>query len=1475
MTYQLSRLRLASVGDRAARFSDVTLDMSTSDVGSLGEPVDSILWLRNGGGKSSLLSLFFALLLPLRKDFMGKTVKRYLEDYVGTGDTSHTIAEWVAQSENSLLPAAAPRLITGAVYEWVDRRRPFDADRDRDKLKGWYYSFFTVPGELDLDRLPLHDEAGQLRKMKDFVALLRDIATTRPQQFSFALTDQRNQWMETLTSRGLDPALFGYQKEMNHSEGGVAELFNFPSTDRFIDFLIDLTVDSAEPDLVASNLRKIIDILGRKPDLLADRDFCVEVAARLDTLAERHEVATAAESEATTTRHAAARLAGAFAATARGRASDATWFTTEEERLRAAALKLDRERKGVNDIANELFRIAALHRHTAAIGVRDEISSAHTDARDEELAWQAVVPLAERTQVDHEAALVRRQMAEEERQTAPLREERDRAAAALKARYVELAAAEAEAGDTELSRAETAAGEAGEEDRRAQANRDRATEAEVRAENLRGKEIEIGEAVEAAVRLGDLPSSEAAPEVVLAETRTTKRTRKDDLETIRRRRSERPAIRGSLSNRRQALARERATKVSEHDRLAAEHSNLRQRADELAAHPRLAELVQLDDGGRLDLWTEAAGIRAALTHAIALAESAIVDTRVDAADDDRALEGLRTDAFLPTTRDAQRAVEAIRMATGKAARPGWDLLRDLVPEPERGRALENPVVAELAAGVVVADAAAEEVRGAIRSQDGWSVAHVSVCTASQLQHALTGARPEWLVVPNDPALFDPTAAEAARADRELRRDAQDRRMTELHEQAAADRALLGDLGTMLKDCPEGHLQGLETGIEECRQAIAGIDEVDADLKEQGEELERQDELDAIAERDIGDELTAVEGRIQRLTALAAQVAELPGVRQAIEQLDDDARKFRRFAGEATRRANDHRRTDREARDRAASHQADRTRYEQENLRISLLDPDRAALGETGEMLPALLSRFSSADEQWRTVVAKSVLAERLNNLLRRAERADVELAGYLEATRTRAAALLDTPDGQDPARRATARDTARRNAEQLQVQLTHAETEVKAAQAELDTNTPRDRARHTQLDTEPATEAEAREQAQEQAARALTMSSQVTALGRDADEAGRSATEANFAAQVFDQRAHRLEDAAVPVAAPQDAQAFSGDSAQADTETERMLDKLVNANAAAASTGQLRDEAVQEVRKLASANRFSMIPSAIKDRFTGDESSVLSARAASRAEEMRVRRQTIEGQLTDLDRDQGIVVVEIAALVQSVLANLDSANRHSKLPGTLGGWANEHFLRIRFTRPVSEEDLRARIDAVVDRIVTEKSKPEGLALLKRCVHEAVAPRGFTVKVLKPNSDLAVEPVDVTRLGKFSGGEKLTVCVALYCTLARLRAINRGQGTSALGGTLVLDNPLGTASHVALLRLQRDVAAAHGVQLVYTTGVEDLGAVGQFPNVLRMRNAPGTLRARRYVVVEDRFDTTADGITSVRVAGDEPTAEPSA
>lgn len=1469
MSYQLSRLRLVSVGDRAARFADLTLDMSSAD--NADEAADSIVWLRNGGGKSSLLSLFFALLLPLRKDFMGKSVKRYLEDYVSTGDTSHTVAEWVAQSEGSLLPPA--RLVTGAVYEWADRRKPLDPDRDRDKLKCWYYTFFAVPGVLSLDRLPVHDDTGRLRPAADFIRSLHEVAAERPQQFSFAITEHRNQWMQTLTTRNLDPALFGYQKQMNHSEGGVAELFNFPSADKFIDFLIDLTVDATQPELVATNLRNIVELLGRKPELLVDLDFCVELSGRLDTLATRHEESIDARAKASDARMNAARLAGAFNSMARHqRASEQQWIDKAND-FRDVAQRLDADRKRINDTANELLRIAAVRRQTAALAARDEKKPIAADAKLDAEAWAAVEPLADRTEALRQAGLVRQQIAQEELDAAPLRAKRDSAAAALRIRYRSLAEVEETSRKQQSTSADNAFRSAELEDAQAQQDRDRAVLAGSRADQVREQVATVHGDLDDAVASGDLPDRETDPEVHLHELRTRRAIAGVEIDKVRARREMRPALRATKEALRRTLQAEIGTQKNERDRLACDRSELTSRVDALATHARLAELVQLQDGGRLDLWSEESDLRAVLEHAVSSAESAIVDTRVDAAEDDRGLDGLNADAFLPTTRDAQRVVDLIA-ASGITARPGWDLLRDLVAAPERHRVLQSTVVAQLATGVVVAHDDFELARGVVESSGLHSVAHVSLCTAAHLERALTTVLPEWHTVRNDPALFDPVAAQKARAELGLRRQQQDHRIELLHRQANEDRELRRALDKLLQDCPAGHLTALELNIEQYQQSIAKLEEDDDQAEQAIGELDRQEAEDAESEKTLSEDRSQLAERVERLAGLVAQASKLPQLRRDIEQLDADAVRFTTLAVEHADRAKAYRRAEREARDDAVEHKSNRDRYEHAMRAISLLDANGVEPDvDESTPLSVLQAEFETLESQWRTVATESVLAERLSGLRDRSERAERTLMSFSEETRERAEELLATPEGQDPDRRAAARVRAVASSEAAQRQLNTADFELKQADAEVASRTPRDRPRYVQLEDEPRTEAEAIERATALAAKATEMSAQVTAMTKDVEEAETAAGKAFTAAQLFGQRASRLTDAVNPEDVPIEAPAYDGDDEQADADVEVALKRLNAALEDAAQAKQRVDGVIQAVRKVSAESRFAGIPDAIRDRFTGDDAELLSERAAARAAELRVRRTTIEGQLADIGRDQRLVVIEIAALVQEVLANLDSAHRHSRLPGTLGAWADQHFLRIKFVRPAAEQDLHARIDAVVDRFVAEGTKPDGLGLLKRCVHEAVGPRGFTVKVLKPNSDLAVEPVDVTHLGKFSGGEKLTVCVALFCTLARLRAINRGRAQTALGGTLVLDNPLGTASHVALLRLQRDVAAAHGVQLVYTTGVEDLGAVGQFPNVLRLRNAPGVLRTRRYVVLDDGPAPASDGITGVRVTQDESVSGP--
>ncbi len=126
-------------------------------------------------------------------------------------------------------------------------------------------------------------------------------------------------------------------------------------------------------------------------------------------------------------------------------------------------------------------------------------------------------------------------------------------------------------------------------------------------------------------------------------------------------------------------------------------------------------------------------------------------------------------------------------------------------------------------------------------------------------------------------------------------------------------------------------------------------------------------------------------------------------------------------------------------------------------------------------------------------------------------------------------------------------------------------------------------------------------------------------------------------------------------------------------------------------------------------------------------------------------------------------------------------------------------------------------------------------------------------MLKPDAVLRDERVRVAEIGDvFSGGQLLTAAIILYCTMAWLRAGERGQAQRQHAGVLFLDNPIGRASAGYLLELQLTVAKKLGVQLVYTTGLFDLNALSVFPLIIRLRNDADLRAGMKYLRVDDEI-----------------------
>lgn len=116
---QLLKLRFVSLGHPQARMDDLLLTFQGPD----GRATDSTLWLRNGGGKSSILNLFFAILRPHKGEFLGgkaEAKQRSLNDYILSSDRAVAAAEWQLDPAADSLGLEPERFITGVFYERRD-----------------------------------------------------------------------------------------------------------------------------------------------------------------------------------------------------------------------------------------------------------------------------------------------------------------------------------------------------------------------------------------------------------------------------------------------------------------------------------------------------------------------------------------------------------------------------------------------------------------------------------------------------------------------------------------------------------------------------------------------------------------------------------------------------------------------------------------------------------------------------------------------------------------------------------------------------------------------------------------------------------------------------------------------------------------------------------------------------------------------------------------------------------------------------------------------------------------------------------------------------------------------------------------------------------------------------------------------------------------------------------------------------------
>ncbi|MGW1495848.1 hypothetical protein [Streptomyces sp. NPDC002402] len=519
--YELSRVRLYSIGPAGARYADTVLDLR-----GVGEPVPhpapaqaeffeeepvgpprrpapaGVLFLENGGGKSVLLKLIFSVMLPGHRNTLGGASSGVLRKFLLADDCGHVALEWQHTLTGELV-------VVGKVSEWRGRQ----VSNDPRKFAEAWYSFRPGPG-LSLDSLPVAESTavrrpvegasgaqGRRRTMKGFRDAITEAGKAYP-HLDVYWEEIHDRWNEHLGDVGLDPELFRYQREMNADEGEAAGLFAVKKDSDFTDLLLRAVTDTRDTDGLADLVSSFGNKLGRRAELTAERDFTAGSADLLGRIVEAAEARTKARdihAGAERRTRTLARRLSARAAGERGRTAELAQQVTSAAHTVTEA---EQARSRSSLIAAELaYRHASL-----ALTVAEKSAAAQrrelTDARTLHAAWQAAEAVLRHRAASDRSARVAVAIREAERDAAPALAARARAAADL-VRALHSAAEDGERLANEQEERSAALQEAGES-----AHRDAtaaATEAQrARSEigHLRQRLSEVEQETAEAVRAG-------------------------------------------------------------------------------------------------------------------------------------------------------------------------------------------------------------------------------------------------------------------------------------------------------------------------------------------------------------------------------------------------------------------------------------------------------------------------------------------------------------------------------------------------------------------------------------------------------------------------------------------------------------------------------------------------------------------------------------------------------------------------------------------------------------------------------------------------------------------------------------------------------------------------------------------------------------------------------------------------------------
>ncbi|WP_142271609.1 hypothetical protein [Mycobacterium sp. AT1] len=1319
------------------RFADLMVELT--DVA--GDPTDTIVWLRNGAGKTTMLSLLLALIRPGRRDFLAhKTKNRSLEDLILSGDTAHVVAEWVGPDGQLLL--------TGAVYEWDGRTRPVDYNsrggKDRLRRSWWCISPDPDIDGATLDTLPFTFRTGGGFDRERFCSHISGLAV---QGVNAVVVNQTiGEWHAALRERRFDPGLFEYFLLVNAAEGGIDGLFaEIDSPGKFVRYLLRFVGNHEQIEPVRDLLKDTAAEIAKRPMYLAEKEFCDDAQARVLTLGAKRTnrddaVRTLEDERLRASRHKRALLdASAVAADLAAQADIRKGII--EDALRTIRSEIDLQRgRGLHYLMKAAeFGVAA---------ARSKAEQARTMAVTAELtenAWQAVEQHTEL--ITRRADLFEKQAAlEAKTQAAKPLQDRVRAARAHLAAAIDadvtLAGLEIDEYDEYISEYEGVIDDAEEAFESAQQRR---MLLDTEQQTIR---TDIAKFEKSRQRLVDRDVLAAGETLAAAELRlsATIGEAHTAVERLQRHQGEKEADAEAAAARYEEEHQAATVADLDNRQLEGQLGALAGRASALADDPRVRALMQTGD---VDLESESADLIAALEHARADAEREMFELNQGIAASERALHSLKTDGLLPPRLRVQQIVDELAAASVTAV-PGWRYLAQHIDPDQHAKVIaELPAVVD---GVIVHTDDLAEVAHQIRTP----VDDVVVLSPASVFEGHPA--PQFILGPAA-AMYDIGAAAMELSTRTETFGQTVERRDAVDALRRSDDALLSKISGFAQDVPADGMDGLRARVhtstvtlQVARDRAAATKMLCGDLDE---------EVKAIADLLFQERARAVKAEEALPNVADLAVTELDVVVPSQQRLEQIPVEFA-AANEHLARAREQRKTAEAARADVLVHrgEVDRNRINWRAELEALPPPQPCELSQ-----PEARAARDAAEQQLHQQFPEEVLRFAVKEAEREVQGAARQWESHLEPVRVRALELAASTDAANEGSRAAARQRAATTATQANMAHGAAKSDLSAAELVLKDAVRNLESRHGRKDLDPV------EPTDRPHAESLAAETNATAVDFEGQRWRREqefkADEATLAAQTARSRtlvdqASRLDKVhassePVDLVLPADYEAvraivtavhkdfeYAGDlHAAAVEEFESSADELGQWASADRFVHLAEDEHGQAVRRLREMLR--------------DKSRIrrVAENAETLADDLRLRATQIGEQLKQVEETKANIGNKMTDLVVDALTVLRRASALSEMPEGIGEWDHQRFLDVSPRNHPTREQVALRVGDLIDTMVSGRAVEQDPAELLWRATDASVPEGFKATVLKPSPEQSRTRTPVGDMRKWSGGVRIS------------------------------------------------------------------------------------------------------------------------